>query len=163
MDISTKNGDFRKKTDITIEIGVFEINEYFNEKWGFLKKWILTQKVENFKNDCSDVGEICWWKKVCWWRIFCMLVKSSAFILKSFSRIVCFHPSNSHQDHLLWYIKNKRNTIICFESKKHFTRIVRFGKIVCLSPKDRLLSTPRSSAFSRIVCFQHFPLFLFPI
>lgn len=25
--------------------------------------------------DCSDVGEICWWKKVCWWRIFCMLVK----------------------------------------------------------------------------------------
>ena len=27
------------------------------------------------EDDCSDVGEICWWKKVCWWRIFCMLVK----------------------------------------------------------------------------------------
>ena len=27
------------------------------------------------QEDCSDVGEICWWKKVCWWRIFCMLVK----------------------------------------------------------------------------------------
>ena len=26
-------------------------------------------------DDCSDVGEKCWWKKVCWWRISVMLVK----------------------------------------------------------------------------------------
>ena len=45
--------------------------------------------------------------------------------------------------------------IVCFESKKHFFRIVRFGKIVCFSPKDRLLWLKRSSAFEpKIVCFQ---------
>ena len=45
--------------------------------------------------------------------------------------------------------------IVCFESKKHFFRIVRFGKIVCFSPKDRLLWLKRSSAFDpKIVCFQ---------
>ena len=50
--------------------------------------WIQTLSRERLKSqslgnlglyilnlDCSDVGEICWRKKVCWWRIFCMLVK----------------------------------------------------------------------------------------
>ena len=45
--------------------------------------------------------------------------------------------------------------IVRFESKKLFFRIVCFGKIVCFSPKDRLLWLKRSSAFVlKIVCFQ---------
>ena len=54
--------------------------------------------------------------------------------------------------------------IVCFESKKHFlgsSALVRSSalaqKIVCFGSKDRLLSTPRSYAFSRIVCFRLYP------
>ena len=55
--------------------------------------------------------------------------------------------------------------IVRFDSKKFFlgsSALVRSSalaqKIVCFGSKDRLLSSSRSSAFSRIVCFRLYPL-----
>ena len=54
--------------------------------------------------------------------------------------------------------------IVRFDSKKIFlgsSALVRSSalaqKIVCFGSKDRLLSSSRSSAFSRIVCFRLYP------